>query len=280
MFYPGVCGPSRGWNLTLKLTAMAAIFSCAGCASMYNAQMHSKEQNGMNYIVRGDGSPTVVFQSGLGNGDDVWQSVLPAIESNHRVFAYDRPGNGSSPGNNAPRDPCSIAEEERKLLHDAGIHPPYILVGHSLGGLYQFAFAKLYPEDVAGIVLVDATLPYHLQMMQKEAPTAASILRALRNTVFSSAQARELDDSSTCLDRLNLDQPLTLPAQVLVRTEFKLEESGSFETMTLKHQSDWLKLTGADHIQPIAHSGHYIQQDQPQAVIDAIKALSNGKNGK
>ncbi|MBK7417536.1 MAG: alpha/beta hydrolase [Dechloromonas sp.] len=62
------------------------------------------------------------------------------------MFAYDRPGYGSNPASNTPRDPCTIATELRDQLRSAGLPPPYVLVGHSLGGLYQYVFARLYPE--------------------------------------------------------------------------------------------------------------------------------------
>ncbi|MBC3863058.1 alpha/beta fold hydrolase [Undibacterium jejuense] len=266
--------PTFMWRFTLSIAAVFLILSSTGCSGLYIDQANSSQLNDMSYTTLGQGAPTVVFQSGLGDNRHVWQQVLPVIARDHRVFAYDRPGYGASQSTDRARDPCTIAEEERKLLREAGFQPPYLLVGHSLGGLYQFAFAKLYPDEVAGIVLVDATLPMHLQLMQSEAPNSFAVMRVIRNTLFSAVEKRELDESNLCMDRLHLEQALTVPARVLVRTEFKLEESGDFSTMTLRHQNDWLSLVGVDHIQAIGHSGHYIQKDQPQAVIDAIKAFT------
>src|SRR5450830_2149469 len=106
------------------------------------------------YRLAGHGKQPVVFQSGLGEGKDVWAGVLPEAEKHYTVLAYDRPGYGASPKTSAPRDPCTVAEQQHQLLAKLGLKPPYVLVGNSLGGLYQYVYAKLYPQEVAGVVLL------------------------------------------------------------------------------------------------------------------------------
>jgi pimeloyl-ACP methyl ester carboxylesterase len=81
----------------------------------------------------GHGTPAVVFQSGLGDGPEVWRAVRPGIESLTTVVALQRPGYGASALPPGPRDACTIAAEQRATLQAAGIAPPYVLVGHSLG---------------------------------------------------------------------------------------------------------------------------------------------------
>lgn len=94
--------------------------------------------------------PTAVLQAGLGDGHESWSAVSVAIAAEVRVFAYDRPGYGGRVPAEGLRDPCTITAELRQALRHSGLSPPYILVGHFFGGLYQYVFAKLYPEDVAG----------------------------------------------------------------------------------------------------------------------------------
>lgn len=102
---------------------------------------------------------TVVFENGSRATVDKWGKVIEGVAPQASVFAYNRPGYGNSDDTAAPRDGLTIVEELRRNLQHQGMKPPYILVGHSLGGLYMQLFAKRHPDEVAGIVLVDAVYP-------------------------------------------------------------------------------------------------------------------------
>ena len=105
----------------------------------------------------GQGRPTVVLETGLGAWSSHWALVQPVIAGATRVCAYDRAGLGWSERGPAPRGAGRIAGELRALLRQAGAPGPYVLVGHSNGGLYVRRYASLYPDEVAGVVLLDAT---------------------------------------------------------------------------------------------------------------------------
>jgi pimeloyl-ACP methyl ester carboxylesterase len=107
----------------------------------------------------GKGSPTVILESGLGTMSADWANVQPDVAKTTRVCSYDRAGTGWSEPGPAPRDPKQIAHELHNLLGNAGIDGPYVLVGQSFGGLYVRMYADLYPQEVAGMVLVDASHP-------------------------------------------------------------------------------------------------------------------------
>lgn len=269
------CAMVPSVNIVMCTVLMATALTLAACSTPLQTNgAASVAGSHIAYYEAGQGSPTVVFESGLGDGKDTWASVLPEIAKTNRVFAYDRPGYGTSPKTDVPRDPCSIATEERDLLQASGLRPPYILVGHSAGGLYQYAFAKLFPQDVAGVVLLDPTHPDHWAAMQTEAPGAAATLRTLRSTLFSSTERSEFDSMATCMNRVNTLVPLKVPARVLVRTQFEGMESGAFATMSHHLAADWSRLAGIDHVEPISGSGHYIQRDKPLAVIDAVASMT------
>lgn len=108
------------------------------------------------YATGGTGDATVVFESGWGDGMAAWATVGDDATRLAQVVAYDRPGNGNSELTSEPRDGAQIVEELRTLLDVTGHEPPYVLVGHSLGGLYMELFARTYPDEVVGLVLVDA----------------------------------------------------------------------------------------------------------------------------
>jgi pimeloyl-ACP methyl ester carboxylesterase len=115
----------------------------------------------MHLQVRGpdtDG-PTVVLEAGMGSFSPNWYWVQQELASTIRTVAYDRAGLGWSRRSRRPRDAQTIAVELRDALREAGIEPPYVLAGHSFGGLPVRAFADLYPELTAGLILVDASHP-------------------------------------------------------------------------------------------------------------------------
>lgn len=105
----------------------------------------------------GKGSPTVVLEAGLGDMSVEWKRVQPEITQFSRVCSYDRAGYGGSDAGPMPRTSAQVAKELQTLLQNAGEAPPYLLVGHSFGGYNVRVFNGNYPDEVVGILLVDAT---------------------------------------------------------------------------------------------------------------------------
>lgn len=219
------------------------------------------------------GTPTVVFQSGLGDDHSTWAPVLRELPVHFEAVAPDRPGYGTSPARDEVRDACRIAQELRALLHGAGLRPPYLLVGHSLGGLYQYVYARLYPEDVAGLVLLDPTHPQLQARLQQEQPVAAALLQVARHTTFTPAMAQEFDAQADCLDRVEQRAPLAAPARLLASTDTPVYMGAGLLNLLEGLRQDWLERSGAT-LTRVAGSGHRIQQDAPGAVVQAIEALA------
>jgi pimeloyl-ACP methyl ester carboxylesterase len=107
----------------------------------------------------GSGSPTVVLEPGGGAMSSSLSWITPAVARDTRVCVYDRVGRGWSDPADTAQDGAQIATDLHTLLHTAGVPGPYVLAGHSFGGLYTLALAARYPDDVAGMVLVDSTAP-------------------------------------------------------------------------------------------------------------------------
>jgi pimeloyl-ACP methyl ester carboxylesterase len=113
----------------------------------------------LHLLSMGSGSPTVIFESGLMSTVLSWQNLQPEIAKSTRAVSYDRAGLGWSDPGPAPRDAEQIVSELHRLLERARVSPPYILVGHSFGGLTTRLFAERYPEQIAGLVLIDPVVP-------------------------------------------------------------------------------------------------------------------------
>jgi pimeloyl-ACP methyl ester carboxylesterase len=107
----------------------------------------------------GSGSPTVVLEPGHGASSADLHWIAPVVARDTTVCVYDRAGRGFSDGANGPQDGGRIAADLRTLLDRAAVPRPYVLAGHSFGGLYVLSFAAQFPDQVAGMVLLDSTAP-------------------------------------------------------------------------------------------------------------------------
>ena len=130
----------------------------AGDAQRYPppGQMVNVDGHQMHILCTGEGSPTVILEAGANDYSLTWSRLQPVLSQSNRVCSYDRAGYGWSDPGPEPRNPQQIATELHKLLAEAGIAAPYVMVGHSNGGKFVRMYASIYPNEVAGVVLEDA----------------------------------------------------------------------------------------------------------------------------
>jgi len=133
----------------------------------------------------GKGSPTVVIDGGAGTWSIFYSHVQKALAGDTQVCTYDRAGLGWSDPGPAPRTSSTMAEELHQLLHAAGVAPPLLLVGHSLGGYNVRVYQARYPEEVGGLVLVDAA---HEQQWERLPPEWAEGVKAQVGMLRSRAE--------------------------------------------------------------------------------------------
>ncbi|MBI3886686.1 MAG: alpha/beta hydrolase [Opitutae bacterium] len=255
------------------LLVAPALGFLAGCASLPDSQSAEVRGHRLEFARTGAGTPTVVFEAGLGDSMSVWADVLPGVSAFAPTFAYSRAGAGGSGLALERRDGARIVAELRALLQAQGVRPPYLLVGHSLGGLYQQLFARLYPAEVAGLVLVDSTHPdqnarFRAALPVRYAQTRAMLLLAAGPMSLESSQIERTGE------QVRAAGPLPrVPTIVLSATQTSLLEGADFRKFFLTLQDDLVAQTpGAEHWLA-AHSGHYIQRDEPELVVRAIRQV-------
>jgi pimeloyl-ACP methyl ester carboxylesterase len=110
----------------------------------------------LNLYCLGGGTPVVIFEAGSGDNNSGWARVQPAIAAHTRACSYDRAGIGFSDPANRPSDSANAVDDLHRLLKAAAIKPPYVLVGHSLGGMHVRLYADIHFDEIAGMVLVDS----------------------------------------------------------------------------------------------------------------------------
>lgn len=262
-------------NASARVACIAALLIC-GCSTLPNPSPFALDGMAISQSGSGGNPPTVVFQSGLGDGMSVWAAVIRRLPPTVSTFAYDRPGYGGSPAKSGSRDACTIAQELHEALHAAGRRPPYLLVGHSLGGLYQYAFAKRYPDEVGAVLLIDATHPDHWATIQQRAENTARVLRGLRAVAFTDTEKREFDAQAECLPDLRSHATPPVTAKLLVRGRAELGESAEFQALSRELALRWPALLPGMSLAWVDDAGHYIQRDRPERVASEILNLVDG----
>jgi pimeloyl-ACP methyl ester carboxylesterase len=163
---------------------LSTLSGCAGKASSAGRETGNPEDlravlpdhRVLSFQCAGQGSPTVLLEAGFGAGANAWWAVQPLISPRTRVCAYSRAGYGGSDPGPMPRDGAAIARDLDFGLKAARIEGPFVLVGHSAGGLYARLFAARRPRDVVGLVFVDSSVEHQTQRFQAVfGPNAGSL---------------------------------------------------------------------------------------------------------
>jgi pimeloyl-ACP methyl ester carboxylesterase len=216
-------------------------------------------------LVAGSGESTVVFENGLRAPLEMWGKVQPRVSRFARTVTYDRAGAGLSDDAPPPRDGRHIATELRRALRVAGVPPPYVLVGASLGGLYVRIFAGMYPEEVSGIVLVDPThdakglehsiLP-ELEVLAEtvEQARASQIPPGVPLVLIDAISSRDVPFATDAIRHLRAQQRPAIDA-----------ESRAYE--------QWLNSVPGARLVITDQSGHNLPIEQPELVVETIRQV-------
>lgn len=255
--------------------AITAIFALllgllSGCAqTIPNVKIAEIGRRQVEFALSRHDTPPVVFETGLGGTLAWWREVYPPIAASATALAYNRAGVGASEAVASVRDGRHVVQELRELLADQGLAPPYILVGHSLGGLYMQWYARHYPQEVAALILVDSTHPAQLK-----GPGAIENwpfwLRWLFDLWLPITAEREL----AALDRTG-DEVLAAPAYrngpvIVLSAAQPLADRSELADDANRKRQDLARLYPGS-IQIWVDSGHAIPLERPEAVVAAIR---------
>lgn len=272
----------------------------------------------LHYYKKGEDRPTVVFESAFDpSGHLQWYNLQQEISKFATTISYDRAGLLWSERGNNPKTGKMIAEELHALLENSGVSKPYILVGHSLGGILLRSFISKYPQDVAGVILVDSKCPNEEEYMSEELyalvnqglpsgflkfANSVGLVRLMFKGTFPDKE--EYNYLNTLMPTLlyksaygvleEQDQMPLLYKEANKITSFgdiplyvlNATDSDRFDNMITdekiknelidalaKMQKDLLKLSTDSEQILVPNSSHYINEDQPKVIIEAIKSM-------
>lgn len=257
----------------------------------------------------GEGQPTVVLDAGLGEPALTWAAIQPKIAKFSRVCSYDRAGVGWSDPGPQPRTYPRLVEELHTLLTNGGERPPYVLVGHSAGGFTARLFAQTYPEEVAGLVLVDPsdeeetnveTRQKMISALRAEIiPAAIGLYRLLVRPAWKRmkpgapvmmldyapflvsaksirASVQEMENWPEPIlfpDPIAVPYPLgNLPLIVMTAAKDPEAKSQAYIDRWIAHHAELAKLSSAGK-QIVVDCGHHILHERPALVVSVIGAV-------
>jgi pimeloyl-ACP methyl ester carboxylesterase len=231
----------------------------------------------LHAVIAGHGKPAVVFEAGMGDGTDSWEKVQPEIAQLTRTLSYDRPGLGKSDRAPQLHDLNQSADELHTLLQKSGLPPPYILVGHSMGGLIVRVFAFRFPNETAGIVLVDPSDEgtdnrLHSKLTKEQWESYLAFMKHhLENPIMHMDMYGMTSGSEAAAAA-----PLPSVPKILLSAS-KLDDlpdsDKPFRETAMELHREWVQKTPKAELVPVPTSEHYIQIVAPETVIAAIKKL-------
>lgn len=237
----------------------------------------------LEYLLTGDGDITVVFLNGFRMSMMTWDKVYPDIAARCKVLLYNRRGVGSSKKAGFSQNGGVITEELYNLLDSLHLKPPYILVGHSLGGLYANLFACTYKDEVLAVVFVDSPHPDEILEQRKvEPPKMLSLINGLIKAIektFDKYKYSEDEDIQLTLNQVKSSGifpniPIAVVSGIrkmpfVPRISFSIHQ---------KYQRELLKFSQTAVHYECPKSGHFPQVTEPKVVTRAIFEVINMAN--
>lgn len=255
----------------IQCIAVLLVVLLSGCATMQGAVTEKINNQQVEYALAKHDSETVVFESGLLGNITSWTKVFSEISKDTTAFVYNRPGHGKSDSVSTPRNGTHIVDELRLLLRSKGLNPPYVLVGHSMGGLYMQLFARRYPNEVNALILVDSAHP--AQLKGKGSPENWPILLNLTYVMATSLVEKEEINAMNATGESVLNLPTFTEGPVIVLSaSHPMKEKSEWVDDYNEKRKDIVRLyPGAKQIW--VDSGHNIHLEKPESVISAIREV-------
>ena len=291
----------RAREVTIVCAALALTASAAAqdVASSPPGVLFTVADTTLHLHCTGAGQPTILLEAGIAGNYLDWTLMQPLLARHRKVCAYDRAGAGFSARTDRPREVAHMTQELRLLTEAAGISAPFVLVGHSFGGLLGLAYAQAWPDDVAGLVLLD---PMHPQQFERfpaagvDLPMEPQLIlgrtggfaalyglpKALHPLALELAGqdkarvfiVREMRGMAAAAQAVQAQPMPHAPARILLHGDREWDgpyPDGRMENLWTQMQGELAAALGAPAPVALAGAGHQLALDAPEPVAAAIE---------
>lgn len=214
--------------------------------------------------------------SGAGGPLESWHKLFPEIEKLGTVLTYDRPGVGASARPREAQMGTTVVLQLRALLREAGAKPPFLLVGHSFGGLHANLFARVYPEETCGVLFLDATAPDDVLNLKRYRSRLQRAVAGLLDRVSPLDPNDEVSNEEETVAEI-AEAPEFPPIPVTVLSGGKRLPgwmvSLEVQRERARNQEALARLSPLTERVIAERSTHFPQMSEPQVVLDALSAL-------
>ncbi|MCM3168633.1 alpha/beta fold hydrolase [Peribacillus frigoritolerans] len=235
----------------------------------------------LQYNISGNGKPNIVLINGGSGPVECWMKILPAISESSSVFSYNRFGVAGSDKPKVSQDGLNIVNTLREALTSVGFDPPFLLVGHSLGGLYANLYARLYPNEVAGIVFLESSTTKDISLNEYQGKAVKTINKMFKvfDSLSSHKQFSEVNFVEKTINQIHQNDTFPeIPVFVITGGQENRMMPEEARKKRLENQLELLSLTrNSKHI-VAEKSGHFPQLSEPTIVIDSIKECAEAIN--
>lgn len=228
----------------------------------------------LQYTLSGTGKPHIVLINGGSGPIEGWMKVLPEVSNLSSVFSYNRFDVAGSDKPSKAQDGMTIVENLREALKLVDFQPPYLLVGHSLGGLYANLFARLYPDEVAGVVFLEASHPSDTQLDQYQGKVIKTMNKMLTklDSLSSKKQFNEVNFVKQTVSQLQQANPFPdIPVYVVTGGKENRMMPEEARQKRLENQLELVSLSSKSKHVTAEKSGHFPQLTEPKVVIGVIQ---------
>ena len=239
-------------------------------------EIKNNETVKFNTLIKGTGSPTVIFESGLGTPLNNWEQIQSSISANYKTVSYDRRGIGESPATDSERTLENLVSDLDILISQNKIDGPVIFVGHSLGGHIVRKYQQLFPSKVAGLFLVDPTNEYiYEEVFKHMSPESADSMKTAWDNSFKKGSVGVYNEWKEAYNIDELMRQCPLPSEIPItilasyqRSTFLTEKNAKIKN---EQYSAWQKDKQNVKILTTTNSGHYIHLGEPEWVISELE---------
>ena len=261
----------RAIKISIYLVIITLFWFTQSCSPLKNVRVDERFGKRIAYVKEGTGTPAIILESGFDAGMESWVGIIDSLSRHSMVYAYDRPGYGKSNKKDPPGSIKEIAQHLHANLIARNIPPPYVLVGYSGGALMINMFTRLYPQEVAGVLMIEPTHPDLYDYLREN----ENVLYEVLFDYIGEGQRRyEFDIIKNVSEEFRNAPPFPdVPLTILMAARHNTLTSEALKEKTLEFHEDLKNMSSKGKRYMVDSGERWIHRNQPKLVEEYVYKL-------